>query len=247
MPVARGFSPQFAKQAGARRHFSARKALWLGLACGLGLAAINLLAANNATWTGTTGNFTNSTWNNGIPTNTSLNAIVDNGGIVNITSSVSPWDIRAGDGAGASGSYNHTGGTATVSGWFRLGDAAGATGNYNLSGGSLLNCLLEVHVGESGNGYFNLQSGTLSKTVGTGIFAVGENAGAFGVLALSGGTVNPNSGFFGVGAYVTAQGYVIQTGGVLAQTVAAGGDWRIGGYSGTSDAAAIGVYNISGG
>ena len=223
-----------------------RTAIWLGLAGALELTAFNSPGASNTSWTGTTGYFADSTWNNGIPTNTTLNAIVDNGGTVNITNSVGPWDIRAGDGASASGTYNQTAGTATVSGWLRFGDTAGSTGNYNLYGGTL-SCLLEIHIGETGKGYFNQQNGTLSKTVGTGIFAVGENAGSFGMLTFSGGTINPNSGFLAVGAYGTAQGYVIQTGGTLAQTATGGGDWRIGGYNSTSDAAAIGIYNLTGG
>lgn len=223
-----------------------RPAIWLVLAWALALTAFNAPGASNTFWTGATGYFADSTWNNGIPTNTTLNAVVDNGGTVNITNSVNPWDIRAGDGASASGTYNQTAGTTTVGGWLRFGDTAGSTGNYYLYGGTL-SCLLEIHVGETGKGYFNLQNGTLSKTVGTGIFAVGENAGSFGVLNFAGGTINPNSGFLAVGAYGTAQGYVIQTGGTLAQTATGGGDWRIGGYNSASDAAAIGIYNLTGG
>src|ERR1043165_51046 len=89
-------------------------------------------------WQGGTSDFNvPASWNPlGIPTG--VNAINDSGSnnIVLIRPSLpvwSSWDIRAGDGGGASGGYLQTGSTNVVNGWFRLGINANATGIYTLS------------------------------------------------------------------------------------------------------------------
>jgi len=103
-------------------------------------------------WQGGTSDFNVAgSWNPaGVPTG--VNAINDSGSnnLVLIRPgdpTWRPWDIRAGDGVNASGSYLQTGSTNIVNGWFRLGDSANSTGYYTLSNG-VVNVLLQAHVGE---------------------------------------------------------------------------------------------------
>src|SRR5439155_12896110 len=143
-----------------------------GLRCSL--AAALLVAAMGAFgdsyWRGGTGGFNvaNSWTPAGVPTG--VNAINDSGSnnVVLIRAGDplwSPWDIRAGNGANASGSYLQTGSTNVVYGWFRMGDSANSTGSYTLSNG-VVNVLLQAHVGEAGIGIL---------TINDGIFNVGQN------------------------------------------------------------------------
>ena len=102
------------------------------MACGCALA--------DSYWQGATGDFNvAASWNPaGVPAG--VNAINDSGSnnVVLIRPgdpAWSPYDIRAGDAANASGSYLQTGSTNNVNGWFRLGDNTGAYGSYVLSNG----------------------------------------------------------------------------------------------------------------
>ncbi len=139
-------------------------------------------------------------WNPvGVPlaSNGNVNADNDNGSnsIVTIGPSDpawSPWDIRAGDAANTSGMYIQTGSTVNVGGWFRLADGVGSSGYYILSNG-VVNCALQAHVGELGNGYLEIDNGTFN--VAQDPFCMGDtniNAGAnpTGVLVMNGGSIN---------------------------------------------------------
>ena len=146
-------------------------------------------------WQGGTSDFNvASSWNPaGVPT--SVNAINDSGSnnfvLIRPGDPVwSPWDIRAGDSANATGSYLETGSTNIVNGWFRLGDSANSTGYYTLSNG-VVNVLLQAHVGEAGIGVLTISGGTFN--VGQNPFCLGDGdfgAGGMGTLKMNGGTMN---------------------------------------------------------
>ena len=101
-----------------------------------------------------------------------------------------PWDIRAGDGAGASGAYVQTGSTNTLNGWFRLGDNPNSFGSYVLSNGTV-NATLQAHVGEAGTGFLGIYGGTFN--VAQTPFCLGDGdfgPGGSGTLDMSAGTLN---------------------------------------------------------
>lgn len=141
-------------------------------------------------------------WNPvGVPltSNGNVNADNDNGTNSIITigpadPAWNPWDIRAGNGAGAGGTYIQTGSTVTVGGWFRLGLGDNSAGYYFLSNG-VVNCDLQAHVGEASSGtafgYLEIDGGTFNVNqdpfcMGDGDF--GQNP--VGVLVMNGGTIN---------------------------------------------------------
>ena len=165
----------------------------------MALTAILPLVANHALadsyWQGGTSDFNvASSWSpSGVPAG--VNAINDSGSnnvvLIRPGDPVwSPWDIRAGDGANASGSYLQTGSTSDVNGWFRLGDNSNSAGYYILSNG-VVNVSLQAHVGEIGQGVLTISGGTFN--VGQVPFCVGDGdfgAGGTGTLKMNGGTIN---------------------------------------------------------
>jgi autotransporter-associated beta strand protein len=192
-------------------------------------------------WQGGTSDFNVAgSWNPaGVPT--SVNAINDSGSnnVVLIRPgdpTWRPWDIRAGDGVNASGSYLQTGSTNIVNGWFRLGDSANSTGYYTLSNG-VVNVLLQAHVGEAGVGVLTISGGTF--TVGQNPFCLGDGdfgAGGMGTLNVNGGTLNTALGvdlWLGEGHNngPGGTGKMIMTGG----TVNIGGWFAIGRFGGIGD------------
>src|SRR5207247_9213873 len=84
-------------------------------------------------------------------------------GAANITANItSPRDFRFGDDARTgSGTLNHSAGTASLNGWFRMGINTASGGTYNLSGG----------------------------TVEAGRYNIAESAGATGIVNITGGTL----------------------------------------------------------
>lgn len=181
-----------------------------------------------------------SSWNpSGVPSG--VNAINDSGSnnvvLIKPGDPVwSPWDIRAGDGANASGSYLQTGSTCDVNGWFRLGDNANSTGYYTLSDG-VVNVALQTHVGEIGRGILTISGGTFN--VGQTPFALGDGdfgAGGNGTLNMSGGIINTPPGVDmwlgeGYNGGTGGNGKMVMTGG----TVNIGGWFAIGRFGGNGD------------
>jgi len=209
------------------------------------LAAQILLAAGcvlaDSYWQGGTGDFNVAgSWNpSGVPTG--VNAINDSGSnnIVLIQPGDpiwSPWDIRAGDGSHASGSYLQTGSTNIVNGWFRLGDNANSTGYYTLSNG-VVNVLLQAHVGEAGAGVLTISGGTFK--VGQNPLCLGDGdfgAGGVGALNMKGGMLNTALGVDlwlgeGFNGGTGGTGTMIMTGGI----VNLGGWFAIGRFGGIGD------------
>ncbi len=77
-------------------------------------------------------------------------------------------------------------------------------------------------------------------------FNVSDGTGSIGILNIS-GTAAVSGKTLYVGKSGNSQGYVNQTGGSFAAAAGGAGEWRIGGGGNATDAAAVGVYNISGG
>ncbi len=215
------------------------------------LSAALLLAARcagaDSYWQGGTSDFNVAgSWNpSGVPAG--VNAINDSGSnnvvLVRRGDPVwSPWDIRAGDGAGASGAYQQTGSTNTVNGWFRLGDGANATGFYTLTNG-VVNALLQVHVGEAGTGVLTLSGGAFN--AGQSPFCVGDGdfgAGGIGTFNMQGGTLTTAAG---VDLWL-GEGYDGGTGGT-GRMIMTGGTVNIGGWLAIGRFGGIGDLELSGG
>jgi autotransporter-associated beta strand protein len=198
-------------------------------------------------WRGGTSDFNVAgSWNpSGVPTG--INAINDSGSNNVVLTQPgdpvwSPWDIRAGDGANASGSYLQTGSTNIVNGWFRLGDSANSTGYYTLSNG-VVNALLQTHVGEIGSAVLTITGGAFN--AGQTPFCVGDGdfgAGGTGVLNMVGGAINTPPG---VDVWL-GEGY---NGGIgdTGKMIMTGGAVRIGGWFAIGRFGGIGDLELSGG
>jgi autotransporter-associated beta strand protein len=204
-------------------------------------------ACADSYWQGGTGDFNVAgSWTPaGVPAG--VNAINDSGSnnvvIVEPGDPVwSPWDIRAGDGANASGSYSQTGSTNVVNGWFRLGDSANATGYYALDNG-MLNVLLQAHVGEAGTGVLTVSGGVLD--VGQNPFCVGDGdfgAGGMGTLKMKAGALTTD---LGVDLWL-GEGYNGGAGGT-GKMIMTGGTVNIGGWLAIGRFGGIGDLELSGG
>jgi autotransporter-associated beta strand protein len=176
----------------------------------LALAALLLLPASSALadsyWQGGTSDFNNpASWSSGIvPVGINGgNANADNDSGSNNVVLIqpgdpiwNPWDIRAGDGINASGSFLQTGSTNNIGGWFRLADSTGSAGYYTLSNG-VVNAKLESHVGEVGVGYLKIAGGTYNAigfnlAMGDGDFGPSGSTPE-GTLEMLGGTINSAS------------------------------------------------------
>jgi autotransporter-associated beta strand protein len=215
------------------------------------LLAVMVIAAPSAFadsyWQGGTSGFNvANSWNPaGVPTG--VNAINDSGSnnvvLIRPGDPVwSPWDIRGGDGANASGSYLQTGSTSIVNGWFRLGDSANSTGYYTLSNGAV-NVLLQAHVGEAGVGVLTVSGGSFN--VGQNPFCLGDGdlgAGGMGTLNMNGGTLTTA---LGVDLWL-GEGHNNGTGGT-GKMVMTGGNVNIGGWFAIGRFGGIGDLELSGG
>jgi autotransporter-associated beta strand protein len=111
-----------------------------------------------------------------------------------------------------------SGSAVVANAWMSVGSSAGGTGTLNISGASV-----------TANTDFN----------------IGDVTGSSGVVDMTGGSINCTN--FYLGKSGTATGLLVQTGGSIAGLTGSGTDWRIGGAASTSDATAVGVYNLSGG
>jgi autotransporter-associated beta strand protein len=128
------------------------------------------------------------------------------------------------------GSFTQTGGTHTVTGILMLAAKDGSSGTYNLSGGSLTVGAYEA-VGYSGTGTFTQSGGSHTVTA----LYLGTAAGASGTYNLSGGSLsvggNEYVGIFGSGAFNQTSG-----------THTVSGDLFLAANSGSS-----GTFSLSGG
>ena len=216
-----------------------------------GGAAALLLAVSGACadsiWVGGASDFNvAASWNPaGVPNG--VNAINDSGSnnVVLVRPgdpAWSPYDIRAGDGANASGAYWQTGSTNWVDGWFRLGDSRGSTGYYTLNEGAV-NAALQAHVGEAGAGVLTISGGAFN--VGQTPLCVGDGdfgAGGMGTLNMNGGVLNT-----ALGADLwLGEGYNNGPGGT-GRMVMTGGAVNIGGWFAIGRFGGIGDLELSGG
>lgn len=185
----------------------------------------NEYIGQNSTGTLTQGGFTN-TVNNNLKLGQNAGA----SGTYNLSGGTLSVGGNEYVGYSDTGSFTQTGGTHTVTGILMLAAKDGSTGTYNLSGGSLSVGAYEA-AGYSGTGTFTQSGG--SHTVAA--LYLGTAAGASGTYNLSGGSLsvggNEYVGIFGSGAFN-------QTGG----THTVSGDLYLAANSGSS-----GTYSLSGG
>jgi autotransporter-associated beta strand protein len=235
---AENFSPTKRKNVMMRNPLTWRETLKRAVVAFLLLFAPCVFA--DSSWQGGTSDFNvANSWNPaGVPTG--VNAFNDSGSnnvvLVRAGDPIwGPYDIRAADGAGATGAYLQTGSTNIVNGWFRLGDNSGAVGYYTLSNG-VVNALLQAHVGEAGTGVLTVAGGSFN--VGQTPFCMGDGdfgAGGMGTLYMEGAITTPpgvdiwlgegyNNGAGGTGK-------MMMTGG----TVTIGGWFAIGRFGGIGD------------
>jgi autotransporter-associated beta strand protein/T5SS/PEP-CTERM-associated repeat protein len=151
---------------------------------------------------------------------TSSGTVTQSGGIVTITGG--RGENRIGDAAGATGVYtlsagsltvsdnlhiggngkgtfNQTGGTATVGSFPSIGRSAGGIGIMNLSGGTFTQVNGRMIVGEEGTGTLNVSNTGLLDVTGE-FLSVGQAATGNGTVNLNGGTIRTN--YVGLGAGV---------------------------------------------
>ena len=131
-------------------------------------------------------------------------------------------------GYNAQPTINITGGVVTavntaVNTGIRLGESAGGATVVNLTGTGVLTSNGDFQIGTGGTAVINV-TGTAVMNVPLLGLGYGNNAAAN-----------------------TGAGVIRQTSGTVQQLGALGGDWRIGGFTGTNDAGAYGSYTISGG
>ena len=113
------------------------------------------------------------------------NAIIGDGHVVSLSSNqaLNEFDI-AGDNTTGNATLNHTAGTVTGGGWFKVGLGAGDTGNLNMSGNASVSGHSNLYIGrDGGTGNVSL-SGNSSFTVG-GPALVASNTGSTGNLTIS--------------------------------------------------------------
>ncbi|HEV2696147.1 MAG TPA: autotransporter-associated beta strand repeat-containing protein [Verrucomicrobiae bacterium] len=237
-------------------------------------ASSTVLHATDIPWIGGTAEYTNTIdWTGGVVPGSGDNAINDNGSnnVVQILGTDPTWnvnDIRAANGANASGAYVQNGSAVILGGWFRLGIGTGATGIYTLNSGSIQINANRLNVGELGTGVMNIfggtingpnnqfaladgptgASGTVYQTAGTvnspGELWVGANNagsggnGSVGVYNFSGGTLNINN-WVAIGRNGTA-GTINMSGGAFNKNN--NGEFLVGSGNGS-----IGTVNQTGG
>jgi autotransporter-associated beta strand protein len=134
-------------------------------------------------------------------------------------------DLDIGNGTGTSGTYNLSGGSVYVNGWFTIGrDGNGGTATYDQSGGQM-DANNEFHIAEAGwNSTINMSGGLL---VAHSWWQIGRGNGGTATLNLSGGTMHHLNN----GGIVLCDGgnanlcTINQTGGYITSD---GGDWLIG-------------------
>ncbi len=143
--------------------------------------------------------------------------------------SISNNNMNIGVNSGQNGTFNHSGGTNTVTNNLIIGVSPGSTGAYNLTGGAL--SATDMYVGYAGTGIFNQTGG--SNTVSTGLY-LGNNAGGRGTYNLRGGALSTMDLYVGY----AGNGTFNQTGGTNSVPY----DIFLGAWFGGN-----GTYNLSGG
>lgn len=158
------------------------------------------------------------------------------------TGSTSTGDVLwVGRYSGSQGTVNHSGGTFRP--WtVTLGDGNGSgtsTGTYTLSGGGALSTRqVFVGNGNGGEGFLNVEGGTLTTSVNSS--GVGVGLGATGSVNMTGGTINGNRNW--VIAREDGTGTFTQSGGSFqASTLYVG--YNGGAAGGTTS----GTFNLNGG
>ncbi len=138
------------------------------------------------------------------PLYTPNNLITDNGATYTVTGDITYDNDYIGQ--NSTGTLIQGDFTNTVNNNLELGQNAGASGSYNLSGGSL-SVAGNEYIGYSGTGTFTQTGGT--HTV-TGILMLAANAGSSGTYSLSGGSLTVGDyeavGYCGTGSFTQSGG-----------------------------------------
>ena len=145
-----------------------------------------------------------------------------------------------------SGTSTYGGVTAVTGGTLRVTGTVNGTAGLRLSGGTAAVDGTVTTTGFSSAGLNRSDTGTIA-VAGTLTVHDSLNVGDNGTGSLTvapGGAVAVETLY--VAKFGVAAGTVTQTGGAVT-SLAGGTDWRIGGATGTADAAAVGVYNLNGG
>ncbi len=162
------------------------------------------------------------------PDATSNATLNQSGGTVAFTSAGNSFNIGTGNGVSSQGTYNLSAGTLSSVTWFNIGSSGTGAGTFNQSGG------------------------TVNAATGTGAVNIGDQGGATGILAVSGGAFNSinttvNGGIV-VGNHWTGSGTnngtltVSGTGLVNTGASTAGNGIKL-----ASGAASVGTVNLDGG
>ena len=228
----------------------------LALAAAMAGAALTAPLAHAADihWIGPTGDDYNTPadWDaNKVPNGD--NAINSNGTVINILPTDPAWtvnDIRAGDSSNTTGTYNQSGSTVTLNGWFRIATAGtGSSGTYNLLGGSVvIPGGAQINIGEQGTGVLNVSNASFNvNNTGNSPTAAGNSNGAVGTINIgTGGTYTTlNSEFWsgngGNGDNSSPNNYA--TGFV---NVSSGGTLNVGSWLVAGRFGGHGTYNVTG-
>ena len=172
-------------------------------------------------------------WNPNTVPGSGDNAMDDNGANLVLIGSADPtwstFDLRAGNGAGATGGFWQSGSIVNCTSWFRMGvGSATSAGAYSISGGTLnINgTSTYMRIGELGFGTLNITNGAVNHTGTTPNPCIigSRDTGNFGNSSSPGGVIN-------------------QFGGTFTNN----GELWVGEGGGTLTSGVLGTYNLSGG
>jgi len=196
-------------------------------------------------------------WNpNGVPTS-SINADCDNGAnLCEILAADPTWttfDLRAGNGAGATGAYWQQGSTVNCTSWFRMGvGSSTSVGTYSISGGTLnINgTSTYMRIGELGFGTLNITNGAVNHTGTTPNPCIigSRDTGNYGNSSSPGGVINQFGGTFtNNGELWIGEGITAVTPGVVGTYNLSGGILAANSWLAIGRSWANGTLNMTGG
>jgi hypothetical protein len=161
----------------------------------------------DTTWTAGAGDWnTGGNWNNGVPSGSSGQNRITNGGHATISGNVGSWgEIRIGDidnGTATSGTLTHSAGSNTHTSWLHAARGGQNTqGTFNMAGGTLTTSGNFRIAGENNLGGASNTVGTYNQSGGTYNVSQQTFFGAGGVGAaninITGGTLNANGSLGG--------------------------------------------------
>jgi len=210
------------------------------VACAAAVVVSPQLAFAQSTWNVANGSFDNpNNWNpNGVPSSTSDNVIINNGGTstYNIPGAYSIGEMRV-----DSGEFVFQGGDLFADGGINPGTSGSGTGKITVNGGRFTTDGSSIIAGSSGTGIFTVNGGYVESGDD---FGFGTGSTGVGTFNFNGGEVRGGFAFFGGFGIGTWN----QTGGLFRQNF---GDIEIGNGGGAGSEGEPGpregYFNLSGG